>query len=79
MDAAADRVFDRNDPVARRPRVDRVEHLLEAAACHQLGGRVHALRRGLAERPRFTLIRDSHDSPRYGATNRPVRQKGRHV
>ena len=60
MDAAADRIFDRKDAVAGGPRVDGAEDFFEAAAGHEVGARVHAPRRRLAERPKLPLIRDSH-------------------
>ena len=60
VDAPADRVLDRQDAVAGRPALDRVEDILEAAARDQLGVGAHLPRRRLAEGPRFTLISDTH-------------------
>ena len=61
VDAAPDRVLDRQHAVVGRPRVDRVEDVLEAAARHELGVGIHLPRRRLAERSGLTLIGNTHN------------------
>ena len=60
MDAAADRILDRQDAEPGCRVVHRGKHLFERLAGKQLCVRRHAARRGLAEGPRFSLIGDSH-------------------
>jgi len=61
MNAAADRILDRHDPVGRRTGVGRGEHLLETPARQQLRLGIDAASRGFAECTRFTLICDLHN------------------
>src|SRR5260370_845045 len=63
VDAAANRVLDRQHAVAGGSAFHRVEDVLEAPAGHQQRLRVDLERRCLAERPRLTLIRNSHMVP----------------
>ena len=60
VDAAADRVLERQAAVRRLARGDGVEGLLEAAARHQRRVVRHAPGGGFAEGTRFSLIRDLH-------------------
>ena len=62
VDAAADRVLDRQDAVVGRPALDGVEDVLERAAGQsaRCAPALTLLRRRLAERAGFSLIRDFH-------------------
>ena len=60
VDAAANRVLDRQDAVAGGPGVDGAEDLLEAPARDQLGVGVHQPRRRFAEGAELPLVGDPH-------------------
>ena len=60
VDAAADRVLDRQHAIVRRSLLDRGKHVFEALAGNQLRVAAHQPRRRFAERSRFALICDLH-------------------
>ena len=60
VNAAADRVLDRQDAAGRRAGLDRVEHFVEAPAGQELRVRVNPPGGRLAEGARLALIRDLH-------------------
>jgi hypothetical protein len=81
VDAAADRVLDRQHAVVGRAAVDGGEHILEALAGLELSFRIHQPRGGLAERSGFSLIGDPHGNlqdtaPRTASLTTSVQQKG---
>ena len=88
VDAAADRILDRQHAVRRRAGLDRVEDVLEGAAGHELRVGADLPRGRLAECPRFPLIRNLHTAARLGdrrfvncnhqVTNSPIRQLAIH-
>ena len=61
MDAAANRVLDRQHAVRRRTGVDGGEDFLEAMARNEVRLQVHPSGRCFAERPRLALICDLHN------------------
>ena len=60
VNGSADRVLDRDDAEVHRPVADGIEHLVERGVWARLRIRHQPEHGGLAERARFTLIRDSH-------------------
>ena len=60
MDAAADRVLDRQDPVRRPSRRHGGEHVVERLAGDEVGVVAEAERRGLAVGARLSLEGDAH-------------------
>ena len=60
MDAAADRVFDRQHAVVDGATVDRGKHVLEASTGHQDGVTGDLPRGGFAERSGFSLVGNAH-------------------
>ena len=78
VDAAADRVLERQDAVRHAARGHRVEDVLEAAAGDERRVVAHAPRGRLAERSRFALIRNLHRHARFSVSKVCVHQKGHH-
>ena len=62
VDAAADRVLDRQDAVRGFAVVDGGKHVLEVGARNCLRVRAEPQRRRFAVRPRFALIRNAHNT-----------------
>src|SRR5712672_3518345 len=60
VNAAANRVFDRQHPEINLVVVDRREDILKALTGHQMSVRSDLPRGGFAERSWFSLIRDAH-------------------
>ena len=65
VNAAADRVLNRQHSVVGRAGVDDVEDIFEALAGQQLGFRVDQPRRGFAEGSRFSLVGNPHGRARF--------------